>query len=163
MTAANVRPLPNAAPVSADTPGIAGSRWLPDAAFDPGCEAIVMLGDDKARLVRQSATTMMMRAKVDAAALPLHGIVLLAGLPGTGKTTVARGLASRVAAGLPTQRRRFAARRHRGQGLPVTTHVRRFAAVPARTSAQTWRAVIDVVDPLPEARKRLGAGVSRLL
>lgn len=42
----------------------------------------------------------------------------------------------------------------------MTTHVRRFAAVPARTSAQTWRAVLDVVDPPPEARKRLEAATN---
>ena len=37
----------------------------------------------------------------------------------------------------------------------MTTHVRRFAAIPARTSTQTWRAVLDTIDPPPETRKRL--------
>ena len=42
----------------------------------------------------------------------------------------------------------------------MTTHVRRFASIPARTSTQTWRAVLDVIDPPPETRKRLEAATN---
>lgn len=100
MSTANVRPLEQSPPVPPGTPGIADARWLPDTSFDAAWDKIVLPGDLKNRLTRQAAATMLLRRDVPPASLPLHGIVLFAGLPGTGKTTVARGLASRVAAGI---------------------------------------------------------------
>ena len=100
MSTASVHSLANVPPLAAGTPGIADARWLPDTSFDDAWNEILMPGDTKIRLARQATATMLLRRDIAQASLPLHGIVLLAGVPGTGKTTVARGLASRVAASI---------------------------------------------------------------
>lgn len=92
MSTASVHSLENIPPLAAGTPGVADARWLPDASFDDAWNEILMPGDTKIRLARQATATMLLRRDIAQASLPLHGIVLLAGVPGTGKTTVARGL-----------------------------------------------------------------------
>ena len=77
--------------------GILDSRTLPDAEFGRLWDSLVYEDDLKDRLLSQAALNFTIRAKVDRAHLPLHGIIVLAGPPGTGKTSLARGLASATA------------------------------------------------------------------
>jgi AAA+ superfamily predicted ATPase len=80
--------------------GIAFKAKLPDASFDAAWAAIKLPEAVKERLVAQAVLSLTMRRKVPFEIAPLHGIIALAGPPGTGKTTVARGLASKVAGAL---------------------------------------------------------------
>jgi AAA+ superfamily predicted ATPase len=86
------------------TPGIAQLTKLPDAAFDQAWDAIKIDEAVRTRLVSQSILALTVRQEVPFEVAPLHGLIVLAGEPGTGKTTLARGLASRVAAMLPGQK-----------------------------------------------------------
>ena len=69
-----------------DGHGVAGSRALPDTEFDAAWAAIVLPDDAKQRLARQAAATLKLRAAgIPFESLPLHGITLLLGPPGTGR------------------------------------------------------------------------------
>lgn len=78
-------------------PGVADARPLPDEEFAGAWSAIVLPEGVKGRLVRTAVASAHLRAAVPFDALPLHGVIVLSGAPGVGKTTVARGLADKVA------------------------------------------------------------------
>lgn len=77
--------------------GMAAAHELPHPPFHALWDAILVEDGTKDRLLAQTIVTFQLRPRVDASRFPLHGLVVLVGPPGTGKTSLARGLASRTA------------------------------------------------------------------
>src|SRR5918994_2880781 len=80
--------------------GIVAMHELPDPAWESRWTRIVVPEDIKDRLLNFTLFSLKHRSRMDAVRLPVHGLIVLAGPPGTGKTTLAGGLADQAARAL---------------------------------------------------------------
>lgn len=77
--------------------GLAGLTELPDVAWADRWDRIVLPAGQKDRLLNYVLFSLKHRGRVSQVGLPIHGLIVLAGPPGTGKTTLAGGLAHKAA------------------------------------------------------------------
>lgn len=77
--------------------GLAGLTQLPDEDWRDRWDRIVLPAELKDRLLNYLVFSLRHRARLSQVGFPIHGLVVLAGPPGTGKTTLAGGLADQAA------------------------------------------------------------------
>lgn len=80
-------------PIPPGLEGLLALADLPDDGWDDRWTRIVVAPALKERLLNYVVFTLAHRPSLSAVGLPLHGLLILHGPPGTGKTTLAMGLA----------------------------------------------------------------------
>lgn len=77
--------------------GIVSLTELPDPGWEERWSRIFVGAGQKNRLLNYLLFSLRHRARLSGVGLPIHGLIVLSGPPGTGKTTLAGGLADRAA------------------------------------------------------------------
>ncbi|MEW8050405.1 MAG: AAA family ATPase [Candidatus Thiodiazotropha sp.] len=80
---------------------------LPNSGLESAWTAIKVPAGVRERLLAQALLALQLRQQFPFETMPVHGLILLSGRPGTGKTTLARGLGNAVAGALKGSKVRF--------------------------------------------------------